>query len=282
MKKLIALLMVTVLALCLCACGSSDTNKDVKVIDITLTEEDYAFGVKKGDAELLSKVNAYIEQIKQDGTFDKICDRYFGEGTPVGVTSAKQDSSKDQLIVATNAEFAPFEYMKGSTFYGVDMEIAAGLAEYLGKELVILHMDFDAVCLSVSQGKADIAMAGLTVKPDREEHVTFSNTYYKASQKLIVMADDTTFDNCKTVEDVEKILAAMPQGTKVGTQNGTTGQKYIKGDEDWEFDGFANLNCIGYKNGTLAVQNIINGNCKLVVIDEAPAGFITEALNKLN
>jgi polar amino acid transport system substrate-binding protein len=120
------------------------------------------------------------------------------------------------------------------------------------------------------------------VKPDREEHVTFSDTYYKASQKLIVMASDTTFDNCKTVEDVEKILSAMPQGTKVGTQNGTTGQKYINGDADWEFDGFANLKCIGYKNGTLAVQNIINGNCKLVVIDEAPAGFITEALNKLN
>jgi polar amino acid transport system substrate-binding protein len=59
-------------------------------------------------------------------------------------------------------------------------------------------------------------------------------------------------------------------------------QKYINGDADWEFDGFANLKCIGYKNGTLAVQNIINGNCKLVVIDEAPAGFITEALNKLN
>jgi polar amino acid transport system substrate-binding protein len=282
MKKLIALLMVAVLALCLCACSSSDTNKDVKVIDITLTEEEYAFGVKKGDAELLSKVNAYIAQIKQDGTFDEICDRYFGEGTPVGVTSAKQDSSKDQLIVATNAEFAPFEYMKGNTFYGVDMEIAAGLAKYLGKELVILHMDFDAVCLSVSQGKADIAMAGLTVKPDREEHVTFSDTYYKASQKLIVMADDTTFDNCKTAEDVEKILASMPKDTKVGTQNGTTGQKYINGDADWEFDGFANLKCIGYKNGTLAVQNIINGNCKLVVIDEAPAGFITEALNKLN
>ncbi len=282
MKKFVALLMVAVLALCLCACSGSETNKDVKVIDITLTEEDYAFGVKKGDTELLNKVNAYIAQIKQDGTFDKICDRYFGEGTPIGVTSAKQDASKDQLIVATNAEFAPFEYMKGNTFYGVDMEIAAGLAEYLNKELVILHMDFDAVCLSVSQGKADIAMAGLTVKPDREEHVTFSETYYKASQKLIVMADDTTFDNCKTAEDVEKILASMPKDTKVGTQNGTTGQKYINGDADWEFDGFANLKCIGYKNGSLAVQNIINGNCKLVVIDEAPAGFITEALNKLN
>ena len=69
-------------------------------------------------------------------------------------------------MVATNAAFEPFEYMKGDTYYGIDMEIAAGLAEYLGKELVISNMDFDAVCLSVSQKKADVAMAGLNVKYD--------------------------------------------------------------------------------------------------------------------
>lgn len=282
-KKIAALLLIAVLALTMCACsGSGTVNKKVKVIDIALTEEDYAFGVKKNDADLLASVNAYIAQIKADGTFDAICDRYFGDGTPVGVTSAKQDASKDQLIVATNAAFEPFEYMKGDTYYGVDMEIAAGLAAYLGKELVILNMDFDAVCLSVSQGKADIAMAGLTVKPDREEHVTFSDAYYKASQKLIVMETETMFDNCKTAEDVEKVLASLPQGTKVGTQNGTTGQKYVGGDEEWEFDGFANLNCIGYRSGSLAVQDVINGNCKLVVIDEAPALFISAALNKMN
>lgn len=281
-KKIAALLLIAVLMMALCACGGESTNKKVKVIDIALTEEEYAFGVKKGDAQLLADVNAYIAQIKKDGTFDKICDNYFGDGTPVGVTSAKLDSSKNQLVVATNAAFEPFEYMKGDTYYGVDMEIAAGLAKYLGKELVILNMDFDAVCLSVSQGKADIAMAGLTIKEDRKEHVTFSDKYYDAAQKLIVMESDTTFDNCKTVEDVEKILAQMPNGTKVGTQNGTTGQKYINGDKEWEFDGFANLKCIGYKNGSLAVQDVINGNCKLVVIDEAPAQFIATALNKLN
>ena len=62
--------------------------------------------------------------------------------------------------------------------------------------LVANNMDFDAVCLSVGQHKCDIAMAGLTVKPDREEYVTFSKSYYNASQKLIVKADDTTFDAC--------------------------------------------------------------------------------------
>lgn len=153
------------------------------------------------------------------------------------------------------------------------------LADKLGKELVIQNMDFDAVCLSVGQHQSDIAMAGLTVNEKREEYVTFATPYYKASQKLIVPSDDTRFDNCKTVEDVEAILKEMDKSTKIGVQNGTTGQKYLVGDEEWGFEGFG-VDCVGYKNGSLAVQDMLNGNLDYVVIDEEPAKFITEAINK--
>lgn len=280
LMKLCTVLLAGVMAVLSVACSGS-ASKKVKVVDIQLTQEEYAFGVQKDDAELLAKVNEYITKIKSDGTFDAICNKYFGDGEPTGVTSAALDSSKDQLVVATNAAFEPFEYMKGDTYYGIDMEIAAGLAEYLGKELVISNMDFDAVCLSVSQNKANIAMAGLTVKEERKEYVTFSDTYYNASQKLVVMESDKTFDSCKTAEDVEKVLSGL-SSAKVGCQNGTTGQKYITGDADWEFDGFSNLEAVGYKNGSLAVQDMINGNIKFVVIDEAPAKCIVDAMNKVN
>ena len=124
-------------------------------------------------------------------------------------------------------------------------------------------------------------MAGLTIKEDRKQYVTFSDKYYDAAQKLIVKADDTSFDSCKTKEDVEKVLSGLSSG-KVGFQTGTTGEKYIKGDADWDFAGFSNLQGTGYKNGSLAVQDMINGNTKLVVIDEAPAKCITDAMNKVN
>ena len=279
MKKVLALVLAAaMLALCLVSCGGS--KQAVKVIDINLTEEEYAFGIDKAQPELLEKTNAFIEKIMSDGTFDKICNNYFGDGTPNPVTSAELDSSKDQLIVATNAGFEPFEYMDGDKYVGIDMEIAKLLADELGMELVINNMDFDAVCLSVGQHKCDIAMAGLTVKPDREEYVTFSKSYYSASQKLIVKADDTTFDACKTKEDVEAILAQKDANTKIGVQNGTTGQFYVQGDADWGFDGFP-VTCNGYKNGSLAVQDIINGNINYVIIDSAPADAITSAFNKL-
>ncbi len=292
MKKIISIMTAVILStsILLTGCGTQDKDlsgvggsgaKGVKVIDIPLTQEEYAYGVDKSQPELLSEVNKFIAQIKADGTYDSILNNYFGDGTPEEVVSAAFDESKDQLVVATNAGFEPFEYTAGDKYLGVDMEIAALLANYLGKELVINNMDFDAVCLSVGQGKADIAMAGLTIKEDRKEYVTFSDKYYDAAQKLIVKASDTRFDNCKTAADVEKILSGFDSKVKIGVQNGTTGQFYVQGDADWGFDGFK-VTCVGYKSGSLAVQDMINGNIDFVIIDEAPAKFITEAINSLN
>ena len=281
MKKFLSVFLTAALAVSMLAgCGSKNETVTAKVIDIDLTNEEYAFGVDKTQPELLEQTNTFIQKIKDDGTLDAICAKYFGDGEPEAVESAELDSSKDQLVVATNAAFEPFEYTKGDQYYGIDMEIAKLLADELGKELVIQNMDFDAVCLSVGQQKCDIAMAGLTIKPDREEYVAFSDSYYKASQKLIVPSDNTEFDECKTADDVNAILNAKDSSSKIGFQTGTTGQFYCEGDDDWGFAGLK-MTSTGYKNGSLAVQDLLNGNLNYVIIDSAPAAAITKSLNAM-
>lgn len=286
-KKCLTILLASVLALSVTACGGGDDKKEeksdakgVKTIEIDLTNEEYAFGVDKSQPELLEQVNTFVDKIKEDGTLDEICEKFFAGGEPTAVKSAKLDTSKDQLVVATNAAFEPFEYTKGEDYYGIDMEIAALLAEELDQELVIQNMDFDAVCLSVGQQKCDIAMAGLTVNEERQEYVTFSNPYYQASQRVIVPAGDTSFDECKDAAAVEEVLNGLSESDKIGVQAGTTAQYYIEGDEEWGFPGLP-AECVPYKNGSLAVQDLINGNIKYVIIDAAPAKCITEALNEM-
>lgn len=258
--------------------GSSAVT--AKVIEIDLTDEEYAFGVDKSQPELLEQVNAFVGKIKGDGTLEEICDKYFGDGEPQAVESAALDEAKDQLVVATNAAFEPFEYTKGDSYYGIDMEIASLLAEELNKELVIQNMDFDAVCLSVSQQKCDIAMAGLTINEEREEYVTFTDAYYSASQRLIVPDSDTAYDDCEDADAVAELLAKLSDSDSIGVQAGTTGQYYVEGDADWGFDGLP-ARCVTYKSGSLAVQDMLNGNIKYVIIDAAPAAAITEAINEM-
>ena len=283
----LAVLMIVVAVFAGCSSkGGNDKKADepatsaakVKVVDIELSSEEYAFGVDKKQPELKEKCNELLKEMKSSGELEEISNHFFGDGEPVAVTSAKQDNSKDQLVIATNAEFAPFEYKEGDKFYGIDMEIAKLLADKLGKELVIVDMAFDAVLLSVQQQKADIGMAGLTVTEERAKQVDFSDPYYNAAQKIICKADDKTFDNCKTKEDVDKILPGFDKSVLIGGQNGTTGQYYVEGSNDF---GFTKLNATwkGYANGSLAVQDLINGGINYVIIDAAPATAITNAIN---
>ncbi|MBQ7225204.1 MAG: transporter substrate-binding domain-containing protein [Clostridia bacterium] len=176
--------------------------KGIKVIDIELTEETYAFGVDKAQADLLASINNILAT-EQDA-IKAIIDKYAQGKNLVGVVSAKEDVSNPdkQLVVATNAAFAPFEYKEGEKFYGIDIEIMALVAEKLDLELVIKDMEFDAVVTSVGKNGVDVAAAGLSVNEERAKSVNFSTSYYDAAQVLIVPEDCTDFDSCRTAEDV--------------------------------------------------------------------------------
>ncbi|MBR5524794.1 MAG: transporter substrate-binding domain-containing protein [Clostridia bacterium] len=282
MKKIVSLMVVVVmLATMLCSCASNADK--VKVIDIALSEESYAFCVAKEDATLLAKVNEYLAQIKSDGTFDAICNNYFGDGTPAQITSAVEDSSKDQLVVATSTGFEPFEMVDGNgIFSGIDLEIADGLAKYLGKELVIKDMQFEAVVTTVQQSLCDIGMAGLSITPARQEVVTFSDSYYSANQMLVVPGDNTEFDACQTADEVVAILNAKTTDCKIGCQRGTTGAIYIVGDaEDPDGYGFEGLPVtkMEYDYAALAFTAMVNGEVNYVIVDDAPAKAIAKAMN---
>ena len=279
MKKYSCVLLILCIVMLLGGCGGTGAEGQLQLIDIPLTNEEYAFGVDPNQPQLLEQVNEFITSSLEDGTLKAICEEYFAGGEPTAVVSAPRDPRKDQLVVATNAMFAPFEYTRGNQFYGIDLELAAALAQHLGQELVIVDMDFDAVCLSVGQGKCDIAMAGLTINESRKEHVVFTVPYYQASQRLLVRQDDTRFQGCRSTADVEALLQEMTPSVKAGVQTGTTGQSYLLGDEEWGFPGY-DLSCMGYQSVALAVQDLLNGNLDFVLADEAPAGLLLDSLSK--
>lgn len=296
MKKIIAVLLTLVLVVgAFAACGGTTEETTVagdettaaaaqtlKVIDIALTSEEYGFAVAKGNTELLNKLNTFLDKIMKDGTYEAIMDKYFGEGTPEGVliSDATVGAKENQLVIVTNAAFPPFEYVEGDKYFGIEIEIMALFANELGMNLAVNDMEFDSVCTAAAAGDNNvIAASGLTITELRKEILDFSIPYYNASQKLIAAADDTAFDACTTAEECEAVLKGLAEGTKIGYQTGTTGAYYIDGDADWGFDGYANVEGVGYTSGAFAVQDILNGNIKYVVIDEAPAKSLVAGVN---
>ena len=160
--------------------------------------------------------------------------------------------------MATNANFPPYEYHEGDDITGIDVEIAQAIADKLGVELKVEDMDFGAIIDAVASGKADMGLAGMTVRPDRLENVNFSDTYTTAEQVIIV-------------KDGSDIAEADDLADKsVGVQENTTGDMYVSED-------YPDADVQRYKNGADAVQALAQGKVDAVVIDNEPAKvFVAE------
>lgn len=291
MKKvfgaLAAAAMTVLMAVSLTACG----GKQVKIIEIDLSTEQYGIAVKKGDTKMKEEVDGVLEKLKGDGvtvdgktvTFNSLYTAEMeaqekGELISIGEVKKQSTDRSKELVVATNAEFAPFEYMVGESFGGIDMQVAKIIANELGKELVVLHMSFEVVLEAVGSS-ADIGMAGLTINEDRMKTVDFSEPYYDTTQRIAVLADDTDFDGCTDEASLVKALKEL-KGVTAGAAKAQTGYFYLVGNVSFEFEGFENIETKQYATIALAVQDLSNGKLKLVCGDKDTLSAAVKALNK--
>ena len=133
-----------------------ELNDDLMILDEPLTEEEYAICLKKGNEELLEAMNGALQELKDEGVVDSIMDNYIGDN--VGETPYESpedvDRSNGTLVMATNAEFEPYEYHDGDEIVGIDADIAQAICDKLGYELEIQDMEFDAILPAVQSGKA--------------------------------------------------------------------------------------------------------------------------------
>lgn len=166
-------------------------NTGLKILETEYAVEDYAICFQKGDTELKDAVDGALKALIDDGSVQAIIDKYIngGEGELVGVAIETVDTDKPDLVMATNAEFPPYEYIDGDMYYGIDVEVAKIIADKLGYDLVIKNVAFDSIIPGVQAGKYDMGMAGMTVNDERLESVDFSSSYATGIQAVIVKED---------------------------------------------------------------------------------------------
>lgn len=231
MKKILALVMAMAMMLALCACGASDAKIDEVIA---------AVNELQASVDALNGAEAETE------------------------AEAAEPAAGGTLVMATNAEFPPYEYYENNEVVGIDAEIAAAIAEKLGMELVIEDMSFDSIIPAIISGKADVGLAGMTVTEDRLENVDFSTSYATGVQVVIVAegseitsVDDLFGDNNYTI----------------GVQQATTGDLYCTWDIEDEGLGTVER----FNKGADAVAALVAGKVDCVVIDNQPAKAFVEA-----
>ena len=224
MKKLTALLLGTAMVLSLAACGGSAST---------------------ASSEPASSEAASSEETSEAASSEAASE--FADAAELTTVTA------GKLTMSTNAAFPPYEMTADDgSFEGIDIEVAAAIADKLGLELQVDDMDFDAALLAAQNGKSDMVMAGVTVTDERQKVMDFSDTYAEGIQSVIVPEDS----DIASVDDLA--------GKTIGTQRGTTGYIYCTDD-------FGEDSVVAYDNGLTAVQALNNGQVDAVVIDNAPA-----------
>ncbi len=168
-------------------------------------------------------------------------------------------ASNDELVMATNAAFPPYEYMEGDEYKGIDIDLAQAIADKLGKKLVIENVEFGTIVAGVETGKYDVGIAGMTVTDERKEQVNFSDSYATGVQVVIVKDGGKV----KTLDD----LAGAD--IMIGVQQDTTGHIYAS--DTVEKGGYGEDHVTPYLTGADAVEALKSGKVQAVIIDQEPA-----------
>lgn len=170
------------------------------------------------------------------------------------------NKNDNELVMVTEAGFAPYEYYENGEIVGVDIDIAREIAKELGKELVIKDVAFDSIINEVKTGKADFGAAGISYSDERAKQVSFSINYSTSKQVVIVKKDSYI----KKVDDI--------YNKKISVQLGSVADSYVTKKYD-------KATIVRQKKYLAAIQDLKDNKVDCVVMDELPA---KEILNNNN
>jgi polar amino acid transport system substrate-binding protein len=160
--------------------------------------------------------------------------------------------SENEIVLATEAGFAPYEYYENGEIVGVDIDIAREIAKELNKELIIKDIAFDSIIMEVKTGKSDFAAAGISYTEERAKAVSFSNDYAISKQIVIV-------NNNSDITNIEQI-----KNKKIAVQLGSVADTYVT-------EKFKKAQIVRQKKYLTTIQDLEDGKVDCVVMDELPA-----------
>ena len=179
--------------------------------------------------------------------------------------------NNNEIVMVTEAGFAPYEYYDSGQIVGVDIDIAKEIAKEMGKELVIKDVSFDSIINEVKTGKADFGAAGISYSEERAEEVDFSINY-SVSKQIVIVKDNSSITNINDIGN-----------KKIAVQLGSIADTYVT-------DNYKNADIIRQKKYLAAIEDLKSDKVDAVFsslhferihLDDVYDGTPAEAVAKL-
>lgn len=170
--------------------------------------------------------------------------------------------NENELIMVTEAGFAPYEYYDNGEIVGVDVDIANEIAKEMGKKLVVKDVAFDSIINEVKTGKADFGAASISYSDERAEEVDFS-VNYSVSKQVVIVKENSAITSTKDIDN-----------KKIAVQLGSIADTYVT-------DNYKNAEIVRQKKYLAAIEDLKSDKVDAVVMDELPAKEIISSNNGL-
>ena len=159
----------------------------IKQLDDLLTQEGYGISLPLG-SPYTALFNGALDTLRDNGTLQALMDYWVYDvpGASRYVSPPGTTHPNGVLLMGTNADFPPFEFIEYGQIVGLDPDIARAIGDILGYEIEIIDMDFAGIILAVQTGQVDFGMAGMTITEERLQQVDFTQRYFLSGQSIIV------------------------------------------------------------------------------------------------
>lgn len=169
---------------------------------------------------------------------------------------------ENEIVMVTEAGFAPYEYYENGEIVGVDISIANEIASSLGKKLVVKDIAFDSIINELKTGKADFALAGMSITEERLKEVDFSIPY-TTSRQVVIVKNNSYINNINYIYN-----------KKIAVQLGSVADLYLT-------ENYPNTELIRQKKYLSMVEDLKADKIDLIVMDELPAKQIINSNDEL-
>ncbi len=251
----------------------------VRVLDETIGEPTkIALAVSDASQipDLKSKVNQFIAEIKSDGTFDEMYDRWMVKGDYAMPDIGKPQNPEYTLRVATSGDVEPFSFYKDNAITGFDMEMMQRFALWIGADLQVETYNWNALLATTQSGKADIIASNLQYTRERAESINYSDVYLETYTGVMVADDGTAAE-----ESSAQVSWRDYNGKKIGVLSGTPlediAAENLPDSECLYFDSYPDLST-ALLAGKIDAFLADEPNIKMMHYEQPALGYITDKI----
>ncbi len=162
-------------------------SPELEILDYEFARERYAGIVALQNQELLQKINDALKTAQERGIIDKLKETYIFKSGDYHYIPEQNGS--ETIVMATNAQFPPYEYYDGNRMRGFEIELAYAVADIMGKKLKIDDIEFDSIINAVSSGKADFSFSGFSETEERKKFINFTLPLIDSGISIVVRKD---------------------------------------------------------------------------------------------